>query len=216
VIPNFVDTRRFNPAIPPVGIEPSLAAWIAGRPVILCPRRLVPKNGVDVAIRAMRVLADRKVACALIVTGDGPRRASLEALVDELKLGDCVRLLGDTPAERMPGWARRAAVVVVPSVPSKGVEEATSISVLEAQACGCAVVASALGGILEIVADGTTGALFPPGDAVALGDAIARTLADPNGSAALGARAAQSVAEHHSHVAGARAYEVVYRSLIAN
>jgi glycosyltransferase involved in cell wall biosynthesis len=213
VIPNFVDTRRFYPAVTAPELPGPLAAWIAGRPLLLCPRRLVPKNGVDVAVRAAARLRASGVACALVITGEGPRRPELERLIAELGVPDSVLLCGDVPAELMPAWCARAAVVVVPSVPSLGVEEATSISVLEAQACARPVVASALGGILEIVADGKSGLLFPPGDDTALAAAITRVLADPLLARALGEGASAEVFEHHSHVAGARAYAAVYEEL---
>lgn len=213
VIANFVDTRRFHPGVPATATDPALEAWIAGRPVVLCPRRLVPKNGVGFAIRALRALADRGAACVLVITGGGPQRVALETLAAELGVAERVRFLGDTPYGRMPAWSRRAAVVVVPSVPSQGVEEATSISVLEAQACGRPVVASALGGILEIVTDGVTGLLVPPGDADALAGAVARILADPALSTALGAAAAAHVLAEHSHLRAARRYADAYLSI---
>jgi glycosyltransferase involved in cell wall biosynthesis len=216
VIPNFVDTRRFHPEVPPASLSPDVATWVADRPLLLCPRRLVPKNGVAVAVEAMGVLADRGVDAALLVAGAGPQAAELTRRVGDLGVGSQVRLLGDVAATDMPGLTRRAALVIVPSVPSKGVEEATSISVLEAQACARPVVASRLGGLPEIVADGMTGLLFPPGDAAALATAVQRILAQPALAASLGAAAAAGVREHHSHVAGARRYAEVYRALGAD
>jgi glycosyltransferase involved in cell wall biosynthesis len=214
VIPNFVDTRRYHPEVPAAALPAAVEAWLDGRPIVLCPRRLVEKNGVDVAVRAARGLADRGVRAALLVAGEGPERAALDRRVAELGLEAHVRFLGDVSAAAMPGLCRRAALVVVPSVPSKGVEEATSIAVLEAQACARPVVASALGGLREIIVDGETGALFPPGDAAALAAAAARVLTDPGYAARLGAAAATHIREHHSHLAGARQYAEVYRTLV--
>jgi glycosyltransferase involved in cell wall biosynthesis len=134
-------------------------------------------------------------------------------MAGELGLGTRIRFLGDVPATAMPGLSRRAAVVVVPSVPSKGVEEATSISVLEAQACARPVIASSLGGLREIIVDGETGILFPPGDATALADAITHVLADAGDASRLGVTAAANVLQHHSHIAGALQYAEVYRAL---
>lgn len=212
VIPNFVDTRRFHPGAPALPFGPDVEHWIAGRALLLCTRRLVPKNGVDVAIRAMAELEQRDRRCALVVVGDGPQSAELRQLIGQLGLGGCVRLLGSAASERIPGWCRRAAVVVVPSVPSGGVEEATSISVLEGQACARPVVASALGGIREIVEDGETGLLVPPGDPAALAASIERVLSEPALAAHLVETAWPRVRDLHSHEAGARQCEEVYRA----
>ena len=212
-IPNFVDTRRFHPDVVPHPLPAQTEAWIAGRQILLCTRRLVPKNGVDIALRAVGILAEQRIPCVLIIVGDGPQRASLEGLAREMDLARVVRFVGSAPPPAIPGWCRRASAVLVPSVPSMGVEEATSISVLEAQACARPVVASSLGGILEIVEDGVSGLLVPPGDPEALAGAVQRVLIDSELGRRLGACAAARVAEEHSHVAGARRYAAVYRHL---
>jgi glycosyltransferase involved in cell wall biosynthesis len=213
VIPNFVDTRRFHPDVPAQSFADDVETWIAGRPVVLCPRLLVPKNGAHVAIDAAARLRDRGVPFALVVVGDGPQRRELEARLRSLSLASSVRLLGTAPQSRMPGYVRRAAAVIVPSVPSKGVEEATSIAALEGQACARPVIASAIGGLREIVTDGVTGTLVPAGDAGALADAIARVLGDADFAARLGTAGAANVRDHHSHVAAARRYVEVYRAV---
>lgn len=210
VIPNFVDTRRYHPDVPPGPIPADVTAWIAGRPLVLIPRRLVPKNGVATAVRMARVLLDRGVQVAVVVAGDGPQRSELEALAREQAVSPALRFLGEVPQAAIPGWIRRADVVLVPSSPVKGVEEATSIAALEAQACGRPVVASAIGGLVEIVADGRTGLLVPPDEPARLADAVTALLADPARAAAIGAGAARFVADGHSHLEGARRYAAEY------
>ena len=213
IVPNFVDTRRFHPGVTPESFPEAAERFISGRPVVLCPRRLVPKTGVDVAIRAVRLMAERRAACVLVVAGDGPQRRELETLVREIGAGENVLFLGVAPPARMPGWYRRADAIVVPSIRFKGVEEATSIAVLEAQASARPVVASALGGLLEIVEDGVSGLLAPPGDVEALARALEQVIEDRAFGARLGAVAAARVADVHSHVAGARSYAAVYHAL---
>lgn len=213
VVPNFVDTRAFYPEVAPDRCSEATERAIGSRPVVLCPRRLVPKNGVETAIRSMRLLAERSTPCLLLVAGDGPQGHELRRLTEEIGAQALVRFLGVVPPARMPGLCRRADVVVVPSVPHKGIEEATSISVLEAQACGRPVVASAIGGLREVVDDGANGLLVPPGDAVALADALERLIRDRSLGAKLGAVAAAQVASEHSHVTGARSYAAIYREL---
>jgi glycosyltransferase involved in cell wall biosynthesis len=213
VIPNFVDTRRFHPGIAPAALPAEVEAWVAGRAVILCPRLLVPKNGVAIAVEAMRVLKDRATHAVLLLAGGGPQRMELESRVQALDLGTHVRFLGLTPSAAMPGLCRRAGAVIVPSVPSKGVEEATSIAAIEGQACGRAVVVSDLGGLREVVRDGT-GLRVPPGDPGALADALTRVLEDDDLARRLGEAAVANVREHHSHEAGARRFIEVFRSIL--
>ena len=215
VITNFVDMRRFHPGTPPIEPPHDLAAWLGGRRVLLCPRRLVPKNGVDVAVRAMGELVRRGEPAALVIAGGGPDREMLSALADQIGARAGVWFAGEVATAEMPRWVAWADMVLVPSVPSQGVEEATSIAVLEAQACGQPVIASALGGILEIIADGVTGLLVPPGDARALADAIARVLADRALALHLGEAATHEVELRHSHRAGAREVANVYERVLA-
>lgn len=213
VIPNFVDTRQFNTEVRAGSFSPEIERWVAERPVVLCPRLLVPKNGVHVAIEAAARLRDARLPFVLIVLGHGPQRRDLEAQVRALSLENFVSLPGAMTQARMPGCIRRAAAVIVPSVPSKGVEEATSIAALEGQACGRPVIASALGGLREIIEDGVTGLLVPAGRADSLADAIGRVLSDADLAARLGGAGAAHVRDHHSHVSAARRYADVYRAI---
>ncbi|MEO6463599.1 MAG: glycosyltransferase [Candidatus Eisenbacteria bacterium] len=215
VIPNFVDTRRYHPGVAAGPLPPAVEGWIAGRPVVLVPRRLVPKNGIATAVRMARVMMDRGVPAAIVLAGDGPQRRELEALARDLGVAPALTFLGEVRQAAIPGWLIRAAVVLVPSSPVQGVEEATSIAALEAQACGRPVVASAIGGLVEIIEDGSTGRLVPPDAPEQLADATCGLLADPAQAAAIGGAAARFVAAEHSHVHGARLYAAAYESVLA-
>jgi glycosyltransferase involved in cell wall biosynthesis len=165
---NGVDTDLFAPS--------EVAVAQGGPPRVIVPRRLVPKNGVETFVRAFPEVRARIPGVRALVVGDGPERARLEALSRELGVGLDVQFVGATPHERMPDLFRSAQVAVLPSL-----MEATSVAALEAMACGLPVVASDVGGLPEIV-DPTVGALVPPGDPVALAEAVAGVLADPRRS----------------------------------
>ena len=116
----------------------------------------------------------------LHLVGDGPDRAAVERLAAELGLRDAARLLG-TRAD-VPELLATAHCVLLASD-----YEGCPLSVLEAMAAGVPVVATAVGGVPEIVADGETGLLTPRGDAQALARALETVLADRDLATRLGA-----------------------------
>ena len=79
VIPNAVDTRRFRPDWPGAPFPSEIETWIRGRPILFCARVLVPKNGVNVAVDAARLLRDRGVEFVLLIAGYGPQRNELDS-----------------------------------------------------------------------------------------------------------------------------------------
>jgi glycosyltransferase involved in cell wall biosynthesis len=120
-------------------------------------------------VRALSAISRPSVV--LLLSGEGPERARIEALVTELGLGSRVRFVGTaTPlVELLP----LADLFVLPSE-----TESFGLAALEALACGVPVVATAVGGIPEVVRDGETGLLVPPEDPAALARAIESLLAD--------------------------------------
>ena len=148
---NSVNTNVFRRVKPTVGVN--------GTATIVCPRRLVEKNGVRYAIMAMPHILESAPA-HLYMVGPGPLRSELEQLAQELGIAGHVTFLGSQPHERMPGILSSADVILIPSL-----MEATSISALEAMACECVIAASKVGGLPEII-DNEVGVLFEPGNPV--------------------------------------------------
>lgn len=160
---NGVETDFFRPG------NPSLP--LSGRPRIVVPRRLFPKNGVEFFIRALPLILDHVEVDALLV-GDGPERGRLESLSRSLGVAERVTFLGKRPHQEMPGLLSSGAIAVIPSL-----MEATSVAALEAMACGLPVAASDVGGLPEIV-DDSVGGLFSPGDPEDLARVVTRLLHD--------------------------------------
>lgn len=156
----------------------------------LVPRRLVPKNGVEFAIRGFARTGRSDVG--LVIAGDGYLRADLEALSRELNVRASVIFLGDVPRVELLKIVRGSHAVIVPSVPANGVVEATSFSVLEAMAVGVPVIGSAIGGIVEIIPDGSIGFLTPPGDTEAIASAMESVLSVDDGTRATIVKNAQA------------------------
>jgi glycosyltransferase involved in cell wall biosynthesis len=133
-------------------------------PLLVAIARLVPQKGLDVAVRALE-----GVDATLVVLGEGPERARLETLARELG----VRLLLPGRVGDVAAVLRRADVLVHPAR-----WEGFGLALLEGMLCALPVVASGVSSIPEIVVDGETGLLVPPGDPGALRGAIERVLSD--------------------------------------
>ena len=162
---------------------------------ILLAGRISDWKGQDILVRALAdpAVADVDVDAVALLAGDTWRaapepRERLLALGRELGVGERMRLLGFF--RNMSDLYAAADVVVVPSVRPDPLPN----SALEAAAAGCCVVASSIGGLPEIVRDGETGLLIPPGDAHALATALAALAADPARRAQLGRASAADVA----------------------
>ena len=112
--------------------------------------------------------------------GDGPDRGRLEQQVADLGLGDRVAFLGQRPRAQVIERLAATDVLVAPSVPTAGGKrEGLPVVLIEALAAGVPVVASHLSGIPELVETDVTGITVPPGDSVAIADALERLAHDP-------------------------------------
>ena len=174
VIYNGHDIARF--ATPAAGAREGARAALglaaAARVIAVVGRLVRAQKGQDLMIRAMSSLLQERPDAVLLIVGDGPDRAILEALTRELGLAGAVRLLGRR--DDIPELLAAADVVAIPSV----VEEGLARTAIEAMAAGRPVVTFASGGLPEVVRDGDTGLVVPKGDTAALGRAILRLLND--------------------------------------
>jgi glycosyltransferase involved in cell wall biosynthesis len=152
--------------------------------VLVFAGRLGPQKAVGTLLQA---LVHVPVA-TLVVAGDGPERAALERRAAELGLDGRVRFLGSVPREAVLRLFRAADASVLPSA-----WENFPHTVVEALAVGCPVIATAVGGVPEVVVDGENGLLVPAGDVTALAAAIERLLSDDGLRARLADSAARSV-----------------------
>lgn len=159
--------------------------------------RLVRRKGVDVLLHALSSPAGG--VDELLVVGDGPERERLEALAGELELDERVEFRGFVPDAELAEALRSCDGLVLPAVvDEKGDTEGLGVVLIEALAAGVPVIASEVGGIPDIVEDGATGLLTPPGDAAALAGAMARYREDPALARRLADRGRRTVAERFS------------------
>lgn len=144
----------------------------ADTPLVICAARLEREKDIGSLVSAVKIVQEKVPSVRCLVAGAGTERDALAAQIAALGLEDSVTLLGfraDAPA-----LIAAADVFVLPSL-----AEPFGLVLLEAMALGRPVVATRVGGPLEIVVDGETGFLVPPSSPEALADALQALLADP-------------------------------------
>jgi phosphatidylinositol alpha-1,6-mannosyltransferase len=183
VLPNGVDLDLFRPL--PADPARRTALGLDGRRVILAPTRLVPRKGVDRLIAALPAIRARHPDAILLVAGDGPQRAELEALA--AAAGGAVVFAGAVPAADMPALYALAELVALPNRAAPGESDGTPLVFLEAGACGRPVVGGRAGGTAEAVTEGVNGLLVDGEDPAAIAAAVLCLLDDPALAARLAA-----------------------------
>jgi glycosyltransferase involved in cell wall biosynthesis len=168
--------------------------------------RLYPQKNLSLFLRAMAKLSTLQQWKALVV-GDGPERRQLLALADELSLTDRVIWLGAQPD--VGGWLA-AMDVFVHTSDFEGMPNA----VMEAMAMGLPVVASAVDGTCELIEDGVSGYLLPPGDVDAFAKTIRELMKDPDRAHQVGEKAHRDVLERFGMDRMIEAYEQLFLSLV--
>ena len=190
VIPNAVDFERYAACGCRGGTRRELGAG-DGEFLWLAAGRLAPEKDYPGLLRAFAALAGRRQA-RLLIAGDGPLRGELAGRVEALGLSGCVRLLG--LRDDLPELYRACDALVLSSA-----WEGMPNVVLEAMASARPVVATAVGAVPEMVTDGETGFVVPPGDYAALAAAMERMMdLAPEERRALGEAGCRAVRSRHS------------------
>lgn len=205
VIPSGIDTERFAP-LPPSDYKQRLGLP-ADAVVVGSLTRMRVRKGVEEFLRAMGEICRVRPAVQVVIAGEVEADDEVRAMVAEAGLTERLHLLG-----------RRADVPEVLSAMDVFVlsshNEGMSNAILEAMAMEKPVVATAVGGTVEIVADGETGHLVPPRDVAALRHSIERVLDQPDDGRRMGARGRQVVIDRYSSRAMVRQMEALYTQLL--
>lgn len=209
VVPCGVDPVVFTPDGPawwPPGQRPHRLLQIG---------RLVPRKNGHVSIQALASLPDAELVVAggpgPAAVDDDPEIRRLRAVARDAGVADRVRFTGGVPREDVPALLRGADVVLCPAE-----YEPFGIVPLEAMGCARPVVAGAVGGHLDTVADPATGRLVAPGDPAALARAVAALLADPSVRAACGAGGRRRVLGRYGWDRVAAATQAVYDDVLTH
>ncbi|MEO1069005.1 MAG: glycosyltransferase family 4 protein, partial [Cyanobacteria bacterium J06638_6] len=159
-----------NCGVPERPARPSLAS----PPTVVFAGRLVWEKGIDVLVRAFVQVKAHCPEAQLMIAGDGPERDRINHQIEQLGLSESITLPGHLPRSEMEEHFNQAWVQVVPSRWA----EPFGMVAAEGMMRGTAVVASASGGLLEVVQNGETGLLVPPGAVDALAQALLTILGD--------------------------------------
>jgi glycosyltransferase involved in cell wall biosynthesis len=167
---------------------------------------LTAKKGHEVLLRAVARLRGNGIVCSLVVAGEGPERRRLELLSVQLGVNTHVHFLGHVPH---PADVLDAIdVFVLPSL-----VEGLPLALLEAMYAGRACVATAVGGVPEVIKSGDNGLLVPPGDEVALVEAISTLVRSVDLRRRLGAAARRAVEDGFTEAAYLESLKALYLEL---
>jgi glycosyltransferase involved in cell wall biosynthesis len=196
IAPNGCEVARFLPA----PRDQALAARLG-----IAPEEMVfgyigsfaQYEGLPDLVRAAAALHSRGRRFRVLIVGEGPQRAEVEALMRDLDHGGRVILLDRIPFEEVPRYYSLVDVAVFPRTPSTITEIVSPLKPFEAMAMAKPVIASDVRALAEIVRHGETGWLFRKGDAGSLADTLQHALESPESVRAAGAAARTFVEEHH-------------------
>jgi phosphatidylinositol alpha-1,6-mannosyltransferase len=182
-----VDTEAYHPGID--GTEVRQRYGLAGRPVVVCVSRLVPRKGQDVLVRALPQVKRAVPDAALLIVSGGPYRRTLERLVREHGVERDVRFTGAVSWAELPAHYAAGDVFAMPCrTRRRGLDvEGLGIVYLEASATGLPVLAGDSGGAPDAVREGETGFVVPGRDVDAVAERLVTLLRDRALAARMGA-----------------------------
>lgn len=172
VFPWGIDLRRFSPGPTALSLRERLG-WRDKR-VLLCTRSWEPGYGMDILLRAVASAAREHPDCRLLLVGDGSLHDDIVSLIEQLQLSGIVHAMGRLSYDALPDIFRLADVYV-----SAALSDGTSVSLLEAMACGLPAIVTDGYGNPEWVHAGENGWLAKPGDVSALAETIRQALSAP-------------------------------------
>jgi glycosyltransferase involved in cell wall biosynthesis len=201
-IHNGINPEQFRPSeVQPERIE--------NKRYILCVAELQEYKGIDVLLHAARQLFTEDPSLTLVLAGDGPMRAELVSLASTLGISNQTRFLGTQGVIEITRLMHGCETLVLPSR-----MEPFGIVLIEAMACKKPVVASAVGGIPEIVDHEISGILVEPENPQALADGLRRVLSSGEFRSTLGENGYATVMERFCSMHNGAAYQKAFESVL--
>ncbi len=215
VVFNAIDDNRFFPItdIEKLKLRKELSLE-SDKTNLLIARRFVLKNGVQYGIEAARILVSMGYdKFQLVIAGDGPEKNNLAELVSKYKLDSYVKFIGAVDHSLIDKYYKASDILLMPSTKSDDVEEATSLSMLEGMICGKVVIATAIGGMKEVIRDGVNGILVEDKSPDQIAQKIINLLIDNNLYKKISSRAYEYTRENHAYRNHAGKFLEIYRDL---
>lgn len=222
LLPNLKQLHRI-----PMGVKlsatptPGQVANIRNRyrryqgPLIAFVGRLVPQKGVDDLIVALSLVIGTKSNATLVILGDGPERTRLDTLSKQLGLADHIAFTGAVPPKQVHAHLLAADIFVAPYRRDRdGSIEAQGVAILEAMLVGLPVIATATGGIPDIIRPEETGILVDENAADQISDAILRLVRDPSFATRLALRGKTFAGENYAREKTAHIFDLLYTSIL--
>ncbi|MDW0108693.1 glycosyltransferase family 4 protein [Sporosarcina aquimarina] len=210
MIKNFIDVESFKPEIDRRAEFRDTYGFSQDELIFFVPRRLTKKNGVMYPILSLPAVVEKFPNARVVFAGTGEMMEPMKQKAAELGVSDNITMLGAVDHSVMMQYYALANVALVPSIYSAGVEEATSISALEAMGSGVPLIACAVGGLKEIVDSGKDGLLVEEQNVEQLSDAMIQLLENPEYGEQLAEAGRAKIIEEYSHFAAAEKYEAIY------
>ncbi len=200
VVPYGVDLERFSPTEPQAQQETIVVGAVG---------RLSMEKGLDILLKAGALVISDHPDMKIVIAGDGPERAKLGRLTRDLDIEANVTFLGEIPHEGVPSALAAFDIFAMPSR-----AEGFGVAAIEAAAMGVPVVGSDVHGIPDVVDQGRTGLLVPPGDEQALARSIARLADDVQLRKTMGENARSFVGERYDWRENTAQMERIYNDMV--
>jgi len=210
IIHNAVDTNLFKPVTEKEQKKLKKTFGFSGDDIIiLVPRRLVEKNGVIYAVQAMKHIKHGKAR--MVIAGEGPEKGKI---IKEADGDNRIHFAGLIPHNKIASYYMMADIILIPSITSHGIQEASSLAMLEGMACGKIVICSNIGGLRETVRNMENGILVNEKEPTEIARAVEAVLDDRRLMTKMTENAREYVLKNHSFLAHAQKVYDVYCNVL--
>jgi glycosyltransferase involved in cell wall biosynthesis len=206
-ITNFADTEKFRPINSQERHILKTALSIDKDIVINFTGRIVERKGVDILVNAFAESMELMPSSILIIVGAGPDEDKIKNMASKLGINNKIRFFGHS--REVIKYYHAADIYVLPSY-----AEGMPNSLLEAMACGLPIIASKIGGVVDVIENGKDGILFEPGDISGLSSALVRLSKDVGLRVRLGEEARKKAVEGFSIERVADEYIKIYENML--
>ena len=206
-IPNFIDFNIFSPVPESKKTLMKNNMRFENIRVVTFSGRFVRRKGIKILLEAWKTVMDKFTDAQLILLGDGPLLPKMKRTTEDLGMNSLVNFRGHVHS--VTDFLHITDIFVLPSL-----QEGMPNSLLEAMACGLPVIASRIGGVVDVIEDGKNGILFEPGDVSGLAYAMIRLLNDNELRKTLGVEARKRIEEGFSIDRISGEYIGLYREII--